>query len=79
MISRFNAESKGFFDKKSFVNYDKAMRIMGIRNRNEFKAVCDANNITQRTINNQKVGFLRSEIESLAERLRNERKQEEWT
>ena len=27
MLSRFNAESKGFYDKNSFVNYDKAMRM----------------------------------------------------
>ena len=77
MIARFNAESKGFFDKKSFVNYDKAMRILGIKNRNEFKAVCDAHKFTQKTFNNQKVGFLRSEIENLSTRLRNEQKKEE--
>ena len=78
MVARYNEETKGYYSRNSFVNYDKAMRIMGIKNRNEFKSVCDANNVTQKTFNNQKVGFLRSEIESLAERLRNGRKQKEW-
>lgn len=77
MMSRFNAESKGFFDKNSFVNYDKAMRITGIKSRNNFKSVCEANNIEQRKINNQKVGFLRTEIEDLARQLRNEQKTKE--
>lgn len=73
MVARYNEETKGYYSKNSFVNYDKAMKIIGVKNRNEFKAICEANNVTQKTINNQKVGFLRSEIESLSERLRNER------
>ena len=73
MVARYNEETKGYYSKNSFVNYDKAMRIIGIKNRNDFKAICEANNVTQKTINNQKVGFLRSEIESLSERIRNER------
>ena len=77
MVARYNEETKGYYSKNSFVNYDKAMRIMGIKNRNEFKAVCDANNVTQKMLNNQKVGFLRSEIESLSERLRNAQKLKE--
>lgn len=76
MTARFNAESKGFFDKKSFVNYDKAMRIVGIKQRTRFKEMCDIYNIEQKTINNQKVGFLRSEIEDLKDKLREENKRE---
>ena len=76
MMSRFNAESKGFFDKKSFVNYDKAMRIVGIRQRTRFKEMCDAYGIEQKTINNQKVGFLRTEIEDLRDKIREENKRE---
>lgn len=74
MMSRFNAESKGFFDKNSFVNYDKAMRIVGIKQRTAFKAVCDKHHIEQKVINNQKVGFLRAEIEGLRDKIRNENK-----
>ena len=74
MMSRFNAESKGFFDKHSFVNYDKAMRIVGIKQRNTFKDACDRHHIEQKVINNQKVGFLRAEIEDLKDKLRYENK-----
>lgn len=74
MMSRFNAESKGFFDKNSFVNYDKAMRIVGIKQRNAFKETCDRYHIEQKVINNQKVGFLRTEIEGLRDKIRNENK-----
>ena len=76
MMARFNAESKGFFDKKSFVNYDKAMRIVGIKQRTRFKEMCDIYNIEQKTINNQKVGFLRTDIEDLKDKLREENKRE---
>ena len=65
MLSRFNAETKGFVDKHSTVNYDEAMRMLGIKNRNVFKALCDVHDIKQVRINNQAVGFLVSEIESL--------------
>ena len=70
MMSRFNAESKGFFDKNSFVNYDKAMRMTGIRQRNKFKETCNEHHIEMNYVNNQPVGFLRTEIEDLAKRLR---------
>jgi hypothetical protein len=74
MLSKFNAESKGFFDKKSFVNYDKAMRMTGIRQRNKFKEACDKHNIEMNYVNNQPVGFLRTEIEELKDKLREENK-----
>ena len=74
MLSRFNAESKGFFDKKSFVNYDKAMRIVGIKQRTKFKETCDIYHVEQKTINNQKVGFLRTEIEDMRDKIREENK-----
>lgn len=71
MISRFNAESKGYVDDKSTVNYDEAMRNTGIKNRNQLNAICKAHGIEQVKINNQSVGFLRSEIEDLAQQIRN--------
>lgn len=70
MVARYNEETNGFYSKDSFVNYDKAMKIIGVKNRNEFKAICEANNVTQKTFNNQKVGFLKSDIENLAKRLK---------
>ena len=74
MIARFNAESKGFFDKKSFVNYDKAMRIVGIRQRTKFKEICNEHHIEMNYVNNQPVGFRRTEIEDLVIKLREENK-----
>lgn len=72
MIARFNVESDEYYGKKRFVNYDKAMNITGIRSRGMFKQICDSNNIKEKTIGHIKIGFLRSEIEDLAERIRNE-------
>lgn len=66
MLNGFNSESKGFYNKESFVNYDRAMKKLGIKTRNTFKDICEAYGIEQKTINNQKVGFLKSEIEYLA-------------
>ena len=74
MVAKFNAESKGFFDKNSFVNYDKAMRMTGIRQRNKFKEMCDKHHIEMNYVNNQPVGFLRTEIEGLKDKLRDENK-----
>lgn len=70
MLSRFNAESDGFYDKTSLVNYDEAMEIVGIRNRNRFKELCRINCIEQVRLNNMNVGFKRTEIEDLAYRLK---------
>jgi len=72
MLSRFNAESKGYVDDKSTVNYDEAMRTTGIKSRNQLNAICKAHGIEQVKINNQSVGFMRSEIEDLAYHLRKE-------
>ena len=72
MVSRYNAESKGYYDKHSLVNYDEAMRITGIKSRNRFKDLCDLNHIEQVRLNNMNVGFLRAEIEDLGYRLKNE-------
>jgi len=74
MIARFNAESKGLFDKHSFVNYDKAMRMTGIKQRNKFKEICNEHNIEMNYVNNQPVGFRRTEIEDLVIKLREENK-----
>lgn len=70
-LSNIDAESKNYFNDASFVNYDQAQRILGISNRNAMKLLCDKHNIKQHTINNQKVGFLRSDIEKLANDIKN--------
>ena len=72
MLSRFNAESKGYVDKYSTMNYDEAMDKLGVRNRNSLKALCDLHGIKQVKIKNQSIGFKRSEIEDLAYKLKQE-------
>lgn len=65
MVRGFAAESMGYYSKDSLVNYDKAQKILGIKNRNKFKELCDKHHVKQKTINNQPVGFLKTEIEEL--------------
>ena len=72
MISRFNAESRGYYDKTSLLNYDEAMEMLGIRNRTKFKDLCRLHCIEQVKLNNMSVGFKRTEIEDLAYRLTKE-------
>lgn len=72
MINRFNAESRGYYDKNSLLNYDEAMEMLGIRNRNKFKDTCRIHCIEQVKLNNMSVGFKRTDIEDLAYRMRKE-------
>ena len=65
MLEQTNAESKGYFNRESFVNYDEAMRILGIGNRVTLKATLDRYGVKMQKVNNQRVGFLRSEVEAL--------------
>ena len=65
MIEKTNTESKGYFSRSSFVNYDEAGRILGIGNRTSLKALLDSHGIKMQRVNNQRVGFLRREVEQL--------------
>lgn len=65
MINKTNAESKGYYTKDSFVNYDEAGRMLGIGNRTTLKATLDRHGVKMQRINNQRVGFLRNEVEAL--------------
>ena len=65
MLEHTNAESKGYFNRGSFVNYDEAGRMLGIGNRNTLKATLDRHGVKMQRVNNQRVGFLRSEVEGL--------------
>lgn len=69
MLESVNAESKGYYTKYSFVNYDEAMKILHIGNRCTLKTLLDRNKVKMQKINNQRVGFRRSEVEALAKRL----------
>ena len=65
MIEKTNTQSKGYFNKESFVNYDEAMRILGIGNRVTFKAFLDKHGVKMQKVNNKPVGFYRTEVEAL--------------
>lgn len=67
-LARTNAESRGYFRKESYVNYDQAMRLLNIGNRVTLKAYLDKHGVKMNRVNNMPVGFLRSEVEALAER-----------
>lgn len=66
MLGRVNAENKGYFTDSSFVNYDEAMRILHIGDRSTMQKILARHGVRMNTINNQKVGFLRSEVEAVA-------------
>lgn len=59
------------FADSDFVNYEEAARILGIpvTNRNKLKHVLDLHGIKQFTMNNQKVGFKRTDIVRLYAKL----------
>lgn len=69
MLESVNTESKGYYTNHSFVNYDEAMKILHIGNRCTLKALLDKHHVKMQKINNQRVGFRRSEVEALANRL----------
>ena len=75
MLEAVNAESMGRYNNESFVNYDEAMKILGIGNRGKMKMLLNANGIKTQKISNMRVGFLRSEVQGLANRLRNEKEE----
>ena len=62
--TKAKAKAKAKVKPKREIKNDKAQKILGIRTRNKFKDICDKYHIEQKTINNQPVGFLRTEIET---------------
>lgn len=69
IVGKINAESRGYYNESSFVNYDEAMRILKVKSRETLKDLLDKHKIKQQKIKNTKVGFLRSEVEKLAAKL----------
>lgn len=66
MLGRVNAENKGYFREDSFVTYDESMRILNIGSREAMQKVLAKHGVKTHTINNHKVGFLRTEVEAVA-------------
>ena len=70
MMGRLNAESKGYHNDDTYVNYDEAQRILH-SSRIRPKRLLASNGIEQQTVSNMKVGFLKSEVVALSWRLEN--------
>ena len=69
-VGTLKQNAEGRIGKDDVVNYDKAGKMLGFgtTNRVGLKRLLDKNNIHEVIINNQKVGFLRSEISSLCDK-----------
>ena len=72
--STLNNNAKGRICNEDILNYDKGGKILGFgcTNRVGLKRLLDENGIKQQVVNNQKCGFLRSEIMALRDRLSND-------
>lgn len=78
-IGTLNNNASKRFGKHDLLNYDKASDILGFgRNMVGLKALLDKHGIKQQVINNQKCGFLRSEVMALNDKLIQERKVKEY-
>lgn len=66
-MTKFHPQSNGYVKKDGFVNYDDALKILGLQNnRTKLNKLCKEHGIKNQKINNVSVGFLRKEIERLA-------------
>lgn len=64
-MAKLDAKSNGYVNPKEMLTYDKAMNMLGIRNRNTFSTLCKKHNIKNIKINNMSVGFHKSDIDKL--------------
>jgi Ca2+-binding EF-hand superfamily protein len=66
-MTKFHPQSNGYVKREEFVNYDEALKILGLQNnRTKLNKLCKEHGIKNQKINNVCVGFLRKEIERLA-------------
>lgn len=66
-ISKLDAHSNGYIKESELVTYDKAMKMLNIKNRNTFSNLCKKHNVKNVKINNMSVGFHISDIERLSQ------------
>ena len=78
-IGTLNNNASKRYGKHDLLTYEKASDILGFgRNLVGLKALLDKHGIKQQVINNQKCGFLRSEVMALNDKLLEERKAKEY-
>lgn len=64
------ATSKDYIKRNDYVNVEQAMAIIGNKNRTKFFQTMRRYGIVNHTINNQHVGYLRSDIERVAKTIK---------
>lgn len=64
------ATSKDYVKRNDYVNVEQAMTIIGNKNRTKFFQTMRRYGIVNHTINNQHVGYLRSDIERVAKTIK---------
>lgn len=65
VASKINAEMNGYVREDELLNYDQAMKMLGISNRNAFNKLCKENKVKNLKIKNVHVGFRKKDIEWL--------------
>lgn len=70
IIEHTYASANGYYNDESFLNYDQAMKILGIKSRNAFKELMDLHGIKSHKINNMSVGFPKEKILALSVKLK---------
>lgn len=63
--SKLNADALGYIKDDELLNYDQAMKMLGIANRNTFNNLCKIHKIPNVKIKNVHVGFKKKDIECL--------------
>jgi hypothetical protein len=78
-MSKFNPENNGYFKQDDFVTADKAMKILHLgQNRSRFFQLTKEYGIENHKISNQNIGFLRKDIDRLAELIDDEVREREF-
>lgn len=78
-MAKFNPENNGYFKQDDFVTADKAMKILHLgQNRSKFFQLTKEYGIENHKISNQNIGFLRKDIDRLAELLDDEVREREF-
>lgn len=78
-MAKFNPENNGYFKQDDFVTADKAMKILHLgQNRSRFFQLTKEYGIENHKISNQNIGFLRKDIERLAELIDDEVREREF-
>lgn len=71
-MTKFHPESHGYVKEDDFVNYDKALKILGLsNNRAKLNQLCKKYGIKNVKFNNASIGFPKKDIERLAVILKN--------